>query len=299
MTLTLNEEQIAEILTMDDLIPEMEKAMIAFSAGEVTQPLRSMIPVEPAGGYFGPMPAVSKDAMGIKLVTFYPNNADRGIHTHHAMILLFAPDTGEPQAIMDGRLITEMRTAAVSAAATKPLAAADAKVLAILGSGTQAKSHIEAMRCVRDFEEVRVWSRNADHARRLAEAHGAVAMSAEDAVRGADVVVTATSSQTPVLCGDWLKDGAHVNAVGAPIATWRELDDDVMNKCIVIADSRDACLAESGDVILSGAQIHAEIGEVLAGKANVNPAKTTLFKSVGIATEDVFAARLVYEKATA
>lgn len=299
MPLTLDEADIAKLLNMDELILEMEKAMIAFSSGEVTQPVRSMIPVQPAGGFFAPMPAVSSDAMGIKLVTFYPGNAELGIHTHNAMILIFAPETGEPQATLDGRLITEMRTAAVSAAATKPLADANAKTLAILGSGTQAKSHIEAMRCVREFEEIRVWSRNSENAKRFADEHGAIAMSAEDAVRNADVVVTATSAQEPVLEGHWLKDGAHVNAVGAPIATWRELDDDVMSRCRVIADSREACLAESGDIIQSGATIHAEIGEVLAGNVTVDPSETTLFKSVGIATEDIFAARLVYEKAMA
>lgn len=298
MTLSLNEEQIAEVLRMEDLIEEMEKAMIAFSAGEVTQPVRNLMPVEPHGGYFGPMPAVSKDAMGIKLVTFYPGNATLGIHTHHALILLFAPETGEPLAILDGRLITEMRTAAVSAVATRALARPDAEVMAILGSGTQAKSHIEAMRCVRDLREVRIWSRNPDHATRFAAEHGAVAMAAEEAVRGADIVVTATSARTPVLQGAWLAEGTHVNAVGAPIPTWRELDDEVMRRCTVVVDSREACLKESGDVILSGTSIHAEIGEVLAGKAAVPAGTPTLFKSVGIATEDVFAARLVYEKAT-
>ena len=230
MTLVLSEEQVAEVLRMDDLIEEMQKAMLAFSAGRVVQPVRNLMPVEPHGGYFGPMPAISDDALGIKLVTFYPGNAAHGIHTHHALIMLFEPKTGEPLAIMDGRLITEMRTAAVSAVATRALASKEARVLAILGSGTQAKSHIEAMRCIRDFEAVRVWSRNAEHAERFAREHDARAATAEDAVTGADVVVTATSSQSPVLQGIWLKDGAHVNAVGAPIPTWRELDDDVMRR---------------------------------------------------------------------
>ncbi|MBT5496617.1 MAG: ornithine cyclodeaminase family protein [Alphaproteobacteria bacterium] len=299
MTLSLNEQQISEILKMEELIEVMEKAMIAFSAGEVTQPPRKLIPVEPHGGYFGPMPAISKDAMGIKLVNFYPGNAALGIHTHNAMILLFKPETGEPLAIMEGGLITEMRTAAVSAVATRPLASPDAKILAVLGAGVQAKSHVEAMRCVRDFDEVRVWARNPEKAKAFADEHGAIAMDAEDAVRGADVVVTATSSQVPVLKGEWLKDGAHVNAVGAPIATWRELDDAVMSRCTVIADSRDACMNESGDMILSGTRIHAEIGEVLAGDASVAAEETTLFKSVGLAVQDVFAAQMVYEKVNA
>ncbi|MGB0554957.1 MAG: ornithine cyclodeaminase family protein [Alphaproteobacteria bacterium] len=299
MTLSLNEQEISEILKMEELIEVMEKAMIAFSAGEVTQPPRKLIPVEPHAGYFGPMPAISKDAMGIKLVNFYPGNAALGILTHNAMILLFKPETGEPLAIMEGGLITEMRTAAVSAVATRPLASPDAKILAVLGAGVQAKSHVEAMRCVRDFDEVRVWARNPEKAKAFADEHGAIAMDAEDAVRGADVVVTATSSQVPVLKGEWLKDGAHVNAVGAPIATWRELDDAVMSRCTVIADSRDACMNESGDMILSGTRIHAEIGEVLAGDASVAAEETTLFKSVGLAVQDVFAAQMVYEKVNA
>ena len=164
------------------------------------------------------MPTISKDAMGIKLVNFYPGNAALGIHSHNAMILLFKTETGEPLAIMEGGLITEMRTAAVSAVATRPLASLDAKILAVLGADVQAKSHVEAMRCVRNFDDVRVWARNPEKAKAFADKHGAIAMDAEEAVRGADVVVTATSSQVPVLKGEWLKDGAHVNAVGAPIA---------------------------------------------------------------------------------
>lgn len=298
MVLSLNEGDISNLLKMDELIETMEKAMIAFSAGEVTQPPRKLIPVEPAGGFFGPMPAISKEAMGIKLVNFFPGNAEHGIHTHNAAILLFNPDTGETLAIFEGGLITEMRTAAVSAVATRPLAMANARVLAVLGSGVQARSHIEAMRCVRNFDEVRVWARNPDKAQAFAEAHGAKAMSAEEAVRDADVVVTATSSQTPVLKGEWLKEGTHINAVGAPIATWRELDDEVMSRSIVVADSREACLNESGDVIQSGAEIHSEIGEILSGKRTLDASQTTLFKSVGLAVQDVFAAKLVYDKAT-
>jgi len=265
----------------------------------VTQPPRHLIEVEPHGGYFGPMPAISAAGMGIKLVTFYPGNADLGIHTHNALILLFKPETGEPLAVMDGRLITEARTAAVSAAATKALADSDANVLAILGTGTQAKSHVEALPLVRDFQEIRVWGRSPDKATAFAAAHGAVASpTAEAAARDADVIVTATSATEPVLEGAWLKPGAHVNAVGAPIPTWRELDDAVMAACRVVADSREACLKESGDVILSGAEIAAELGEVLAGKTDVSPAETTLFKSVGLAVQDVFAAGLVFRKAS-
>src|SRR5438046_6050789 len=169
------------------------------------------------------MPALTPDGLGLKAVTFYPSNAERGIPTHMATIFLVHPQTGTPLAIMDGRLITEMRTAAVSAAATRLLAPPDAKVLAILGSGVQAHSHVEALRLIRNFEEIRVWSPTCEHAKRFAKEIDGKAMPAEDAVRDADVVVTATNSKTAVLKGSWLRPGCHVNAVGACRPNWREL----------------------------------------------------------------------------
>src|SRR6476660_6755969 len=253
--LFLNEEQVREHLRMTDLIPAMEKALIDFSAGRVIQPVRSIISINPPGGFFGLMPALTPDGLGLKAVTFYPSNAERGIPTHMATIFLLDPQTGTPLAIMDGRLITEMRTAAVSAAATKLLASADAKVLAILGSGVQALSHVEALRLVRQFEEIRVWSPTREHAERFAADIGGKSMAAEDAVRGADVVVTATNSKAPVLKGSWLKPGCHVNAVGACRPDWRELDDEAMSN-VVFVDSRDGAMKESGDIILSGAKIY-------------------------------------------
>src|SRR4030081_3372848 len=162
--LFLNEEQVRQHLRMDELIPAMEKALIEFSAGKVTQPVRSVIKVDPPGGFYGMMPALTPEGLGQKIVTFYPPNADKGIATHMALIVLNDPQTGAPLAVMDGRLITEMRTAAVSAAATKLLAPRNSKVLAILGSGVQAHSHFEALQLVRNFEEVRVWSQTKSHA---------------------------------------------------------------------------------------------------------------------------------------
>src|SRR5438876_6017893 len=188
--LFVNEEQVRNHLQMTDLIPAMEKALIDFSTGKVTQPVRSVIKVEPSGGFLGLMPALTPNGLGLKAVTFYPSNAERGIPTHMATIVLVDPEIGTPLAIMDGRLITEMRTAAVSAAATKLLALPDAKVLAILGSGVQAHSHVEGLRLVRNFEEIRVWSPTREHAEQFAKEIGATAMSAEDAVRGADVIIT-------------------------------------------------------------------------------------------------------------
>jgi len=213
-----------------------------------------------------------------------------------ATIFLVDPQTGEPLAIMDGRLITEMRTAAVSAAATKLLASRDAKILAILGSGVQAHSHFEALQLVRHFEGIRVWSPTREHAERFAKEIGATAMQAEDAVRGADVIVTVTNSKTPVLKGSWLKLGCHVNAIGACRPDWHELDDDAMSN-VVFVDSREGALRESGDVILSVAKIYAELGEALAGKVPPRATETTIFKSLGMAAEDIAAATLVYRAA--
>jgi ornithine cyclodeaminase/alanine dehydrogenase-like protein (mu-crystallin family) len=291
--LFLNEEQVRQRLRMTDLIPAMEKALIDFSAGKVIQPVRSVITVKPPGGFLGLMPALAPDGLGLKAVTFYPSNAKRGIPTHMATIFLVDPKTGTPLAIMDGRLITEMRTAAVSAVATKLLASPDARILAILGSGVQARSHAEALRLVRSFEETRVWSPTKEHADQFAKEIGARAVAAEEAVRGADVVVTVTSSKEPVLKGSWLKPGCHVNAVGACRPDWRELDDEAMRN-VVFVDSREGALKESGDVILSGAKIYAELGDALAGKAPPRANEITIFKSLGMAVEDIAAAMLVY-----
>jgi len=298
--LFLNEEQFRKHWQMADLIPAMEKALIDFSACKVTQPERSVLKVDVAvaTGCLGLMPALTPDGLGLKAVTFYLSNAERGIPTHMATIFLVDPETGTPLAIMDGRLITEMRTAAVSAAATKLLAAADSKVLAILGSGVQAHSHVDALRLVRPFEEIRVWSPTKEHAERFANEIAGKAVSAEEAVRGADVVVTATNSKTPMLKGAWLKPGCHVNAVGACRPGWRELDDEAMSN-IVFVDSREGTLKESGDVILSGAKIYAELGEAFAGKVPSRANETTIFKSLGMAVEDISAALLVYRSANA
>jgi len=292
----LDEESVRTVLRWENLIPAMESALAAFSCGRVLQPVRHMLTIEEGKRYLGIMPAVAKDAMGLKLVSFYPVNAGTGVPTHMAMVLLFRPDTGEPLAVMDGRLITEMRTAAVSAAATKRLASPESRVLALLGSGVQAKAHLQALARVRDFEDVRVWSRTPQHAKLFAEMHNVRAMDAESAVHEADVVVTATSAREPILKGAWLKPGAHVNAVGSPRPTWRELDDEVMANVLVV-DSREAVLKESGDVILSASPIYAEIGEIFAGTKPSPVSDTTVFKSVGIAAEDIAAARLVYEAA--
>ena len=184
----LDEGAIRSVLRWDNLISTVEQALASFSSGRVIQPVRNMITIEEGRRYFGVMPAVTDNAMGLKAVSFYPANAGTEVPTRSALIMLFRPDTGQPLAVMDGRLITEMRTAAVSAAATKHLASPDSHVLALLGSGVQAKAHLEALSTVFKFSDIRVWSRNPDHARCFAEAHGATPVDAEIAVRGADVI---------------------------------------------------------------------------------------------------------------
>jgi ornithine cyclodeaminase/alanine dehydrogenase-like protein (mu-crystallin family) len=292
----LDERAVHDLLGMEELIPAMAKAMADLSSGKVVQPGRVMLPVADHQGFLGLMPAYG-GALGAKLVAFYPNN--RGIPSHHAVILLFKPETGEPLVTMDGRLITEMRTAAVSAVATKLLARPEASVLGILGSGVQARSHLQAMRLVRTIRDVRVWSpRNAPA---FAREFGVRAVAtAEEAVRGADIVVVATSSQTPVLSGAWLAPGTHINAVGAPRPTWRELDDEALRKARLYVEQREAATLESGDVIASG-KIFAEIGEVVAGgkPGRQSPDEITLYKSVGVAVQDIVSAKLVYQKALA
>jgi len=289
-----DEDAVRGLLQMKDLIPAMASALADLSSGKALQPVRTVIPVAEHDGFFGVMPAYN-GALGAKLVTFYPHN--QGVHTHHGMILLFRPENGEPIAIMDGRLITEMRTAAVSAVATNLLARPEASVLAILGSGVQAGSHLEALRLVRNFNEVRVWSPT--NSKTFAEKHGIVAAnSAEEAIRGADVITSVTSSKDPVVLGNWVSPGAHINSVGANRPTWRELDDAVLQASRIFVESRAAAIVESGD-IRAGGEIFAEIGEVVAGTKPGRQAddEITLFKSLGSAVEDISAADLVYRKA--
>jgi alanine dehydrogenase len=292
----LDEEKVRSLLRMEELVPVMANALRDLSAGKVVQPLRQVLPISEHQGFFGVMPAYG-GALGAKLVTFFPDN--QGLPTHHAVIVLFRPETGEPLVTMDGRLITEMRTAAVSAVATELLARRDAGVLAILGSGVQARSHLEALRIVRQFREVRVWSPR--HAAEFAREHGVTASgSAEEAVRGADVIVVATAATAPILKGEWLSPGAHINAVGATRPNWRELDDEVLVRAKLFVESREAAGKESGDVI-AARSVFAELGEVIAGSKSGRESddEITLYKSVGVAVEDIAAADLVYRRAAA
>lgn len=271
----------------------MEKALAALSTGRVRQPVRTIIPVEESCRYLGVMPAVAEDFMGAKLVTFYPVNESRPFPTHNGTIVLFDSVTGVPVAAMDARSITELRTAAVSAAVTKYAMRENGRVLAVLGSGVQARAHVAALSRVMQIDELRVWSRNPEHAAAFARECRGRAMDAETAVRDADVVVVATSSREPVLRGSWLSAGAHVNSVGANHPQWRELDDEAMRNTLLV-DSRDAAAVESGDVIGSQAVPYAEVGELFAGERSwPDRSQTTVFKSMGQAIEDIAAAKLV------
>ena len=289
-----DEEAVRDLLRMEDLIPAMASALASLSNKKAVQPVRTVLSVTDHAGFFGVMPAYNR-ALGAKLVTFYPEN--KGVHTHHGLIVLFRPETGEPMPIMDGRLITEMRTAAVSAVATDLLARRETEVLAIIGSGVQARSHLEALRLVREFRQVRVWSPR--NSKSFADAYGITAAeSGEAAVRDADVIVVATMATEPVLFGRWISPGAHINAVGANRPTWRELDDDVLNLSRIYVESRESASVESGDLI-AGGTIVAEIGEVVSGTkpARLSDDEITLFKSLGTAVEDIAAADIVYRKA--
>jgi thiomorpholine-carboxylate dehydrogenase len=286
----LHDDRVRELLSWDALIAEMENALAALSTGRVRQPVRTIVPIEENRRYLGLMPAVAPDVMGAKLVTFYPVNETTKHPTHDAVIVLFDSVSGVPIAAMDARSITEMRTAAVSAAVTKHAMPEGARTLAILGSGVQARAHVAALSRVMTVGTLRVWSRNPEHAAAFAREFGATAMNAETAVRDADVVVVATSSREPVLHG---ASGAHVNSVGANNPAWRELDDDAMRNTLLV-DSRVAAAVESGDVIGSGAEPYAEVGELFAGtRPWPQRSTTTVFKSMGQAIEDIVAAKLV------
>ena len=294
----LTEDQIHRVLTYEALIPAIRQALIDYSMGKVEQPLRSVLRVkDPSGnpsGWFAVMPVIAGKFMAVKTVTFFPGN--KGLPTHLATIELLDRATGEPLAVMDGRLITEMRTAAASAVAVESLAP-DAKSLGILGSGVQARSHIEALRLIqpvfREPNSIRIWSRNPDNAAVLANELNAIAVAIEEAA-SSDVVVTVTSATQPVLHGKWLSDKSLVVAVGAVGPQLRELDDETMQGCL-IAESRQGSENESGDVILSGAKVHAEIGEILAGSAPMPPPGRRVFKSLGMAIEDLTGAALVWQ----
>ena len=315
MPLLLSEADVRAVLAMPDLIEAMEAALIDFSSGAADQPLRTVLQVGETKAFFGVMPASmpGRGALGTKLVTVYESNAARGLPSHLATIILLDPSTGALRAIVDGRYITEARTAAVSAVATRLLSRADAGVLALIGSGVQARSHLAAIAHVRTLRDVRVWS--PDPARREAFADRAEAPcpvravgSARDAVDGADLVALVSAARQPVVHGEWIAPGTHVCAVGACRPDQREMDTALVRTARLFVDSRVAALAEAGDVLLpmsegafAAGHIVGELGELAAGgvPGRTSPDQITVFKSLGLAVEDVMAAHLALERATA
>jgi ornithine cyclodeaminase/alanine dehydrogenase-like protein (mu-crystallin family) len=309
--LLLGRDEAAEALPMDECIEAMGDVLAAHARGEVHQPLRSVSMPEASDGFMGLMPAHrggERPLYALKAVCVFPGNPARGLDAHQGTVTLFDGTTGRPTAILDASAITATRTAAVSALATRLLAREDARELAVLGAGVQAAAHVEAMRAVRDFERVRIYAPTREHAERLAErANAEIADSAEDAVRDADVVVTVTNSREPVLRRDWLAPGAHVNAVGASAPTSRELDTATVAACSLFADSRESVLNEAGEFQLAvgegaieGAEhIRAELGEVVAGmhSGRRTADELTLFRSLGLAIEDMAAAERAVENA--
>jgi ornithine cyclodeaminase len=311
----ISEKDVRAVLTMDDLIAAMEAALVAFCTGTVAQPLRTI--VDAGGrGFFGVMPAYlpGPDALGAKLVTLFPGNARAGLPTHLATIVLLDAATGALVAIIDGRYITEARTAAVSAVSVALLAREDASTLAIVGAGVQGRSHLEAITRVRSIRDVRVWSptesSRLEFLREMQPKTAAaisIARSAREAVEGADIVVLATAARQPVVQNEWIADGVHVCAVGACRPDQREMDSALVARAKLFVDSRTGATSEAGDVIIpmkegaiDASHIAGELGEVAAGTrpGRTSPGEVTIFKSLGMAVEDVAAAHLAFTKAS-
>jgi ornithine cyclodeaminase/alanine dehydrogenase-like protein (mu-crystallin family) len=311
--LILSHDDVIAALTPEVCADAMAEVLAAHARGEAQMPLRSMVRFEGAAGFMGLMPAWrgGEDAVfSLKSLCVMPGNPALGLDAHQGTVTLFDGATGVPRAILDASAITAVRTAAVSAVATRTLAREDARVLAILGAGVQGKAHLRALVGVRDFEDVRVYSPTEAHARAVAAAgdgRARVVSSAEDAVRGADVVVLATSAREPVLRRDWLEPGAHVNAVGASMPSVRELDVDTVAACALFCDSRESLRNEAGEYRLALEQgaipgenhVRGELGEVLAGSApgRLHADELTVFRSLGLAVEDLAAAECAVTRA--
>lgn len=300
----LGRDEVERLLTFEDLIPKLESAMGKFSkrdSSEIIQPVRSVVPIQKHNGFLGLMPAymAAEGILCTKMVAFYKREEGCSFPSTQATVLLFDPEQGHVTAIMNGEAITATRTAAVSAISAKLLKPATSEVLCILGSGQQARSHYDVFTKVFKFKEVRVWSRRRETAQRFVDDlqdPARVCSSVKEAVAGADVIVTATGASEPILLGEWVKSGAHIAAVGACRPDWRELDDVLMRDAVVYVDSREGANAESGDIILSGAQVSAELGEVINGSRPAQREKTTVFKSLGMGIQDAVSAKLVFDK---
>lgn len=314
--LILDSAQIRELLPMEECIELMAGALSALAHGEVFQPLRTIVRPPEARGLLGLMPAYSAGehgAFGLKAICVFPENPSQGKDAHQGAVMLFSRETGELLALMNASEITAIRTAAVSAVATRLLAREGAESLAIIGAGVQARTHLMALACVRSFKRARVACRNVEHAQQLAREMRVPfpiepVTTNEAAVRGADVIVTATSSLEPVINKDWISPGAHINAIGTHSPSSREVDSGTMSVARIFVDRRESALNEAGDYLLAAKEglvtpesIVAEIGEILIGtKSGRNSdSEITLFKSLGLAIEDVACADYLFKKATA
>ncbi len=315
MPLFLTESDVRQLLSLDELRKTMAGALSAFSTGAVEQPLRTVLPIGQQA-FMAVMPALIPDtrALGTKLVAFVAGNVERGIKTHFATMVMINAETGELETIMDGSYITEVRTAAVSAVATAHLGRdVDSSVLALIGSGVQARSHLEALVRVRAIREVRVWSPNAKRCKQFVQAMRdvapvRVASDAETAVRDADLIALVTSATDPVIRSEWVRDGAQIVAVGACRPDQREMDPVLVARSRLFVDSREAAFTEAGDIVLAirdgfidRGHVVGELGEVIAGRVagRTTASEVTIFKSLGMAVEDVAAAHLVVQLARA
>jgi ornithine cyclodeaminase len=315
--LFVNEADVRELLPMDVCVGLMRDALAAFARGDAVLPLRSIVWLPGRSGALGSMPGYlgQPRSFGIKVISVMPGNTGTPYDSHQGVVLLFGLEHGEPLAILDASAITAIRTAAASAAATDALARPDAGDLALIGSGTQARTHLAAMRAVRPLRRVRIWSRTRASAERFARAAAAdagvpveVADTAEAAVRGADLVCTTTSAMEPVVRGAWLEAGAHVNAVGACHAAARELDTEAVHRARLFTDCRESCVNEAGDYLvplaegsIRAAHLLGEIGEVFVGRlaGRLSRDDVTLYESLGIALEDLAAAHHIHRRALA
>ncbi len=313
--LILNKMEVRQLLPMDECMATMEDALKTLASGNAILPLRPVMWLPEKVGALGMMPAYLGDinAMGLKVVSVFPGNHGTEFDSHIGAVMLYETQHGQLLAIMDASEITAIRTAAVSGVATKLLAREDAADVAILGTGVQAKTHLAAMQVARPAKRVRVWSRDAEHAKHFAERESKrydlkveVAESAQEAVEGADIICTTTSAAEPILKGDWIAPGAHINAVGSSVAFTRELDTAAVVKSRLFVDRRESTINEAGDFLfpkkegaITDDHIQGEIGEILLGKVKGRQSKDeiTLFKSLGLAVEDLGAAYKVYQEA--
>ena len=310
----INKEKIASLLPMNECIEVMEKMFLSLAKGECIQPLRSMMWLPERTGLLGMMPGHSKSLgiMGIKVITVFHGNRDEGLPSHQGVVILFDARHGQPLMMFDASEITAIRTAAASAVATRLLSRENSELLAIIGSGEQAQRHIEAILLVRKVKQVNIWSRNENHTQELVKhvsgQYGipiSIKKNAQEAVKSADIVCTATSSPEPVVNGDWISPGTHINAVGSSTASTRELDTIAVKRAKLFADCYESIFNEAGDFLIpkqegavSDNHVKAEIGELLLAtkKGRENDQEVTIFKSLGMAVEDIFAASHIYNK---